>query len=646
LSGQIRLSRSSPRQPEANSAIDPYSFFQLTLEQQLIVQQPFKSKQVVLAGPGTGKTHVVSARLAHLVLVEGLKPHSEVLLLSYTRAAVREMKERLSRASHQLHAGALRTVDVRTMDSFATSLHDAVDVPRPTGGYEESMKSAVLLLTKSTEARAVLAERMHIIVDEAQDLYGVRDTFIRAILACGGGGFTVCADPNQAIYEYLRPDDEPAGGTGFDSFFEWLKDDQHATVAEIRGSKRHQGRVAKLVDNASGHLRNPDLGWEERWTLITDLLKEEGTLRQAELEEALRGLTGRTAILTRTNGDALLISEFLLDRDPPIQHQLIGPPSPYLVPGWIGRMLPRLPDRIGIGDVTSAWEESLPGSDGTVESAEEAHRLLGLVCGDSSHGALQRSKIEERIRLPHTLPSEVLLGTAMQAAVTVSTVHRAKGREFDNVVLTEPVRRTPQPGQTRDPLPMEVRVLYVALSRPKAWLSLLHFARGASPVPEGEGMEARWYVRAYNRGLPAKVELRPGDVDPFSTVPEGAAEEVQERIWAMAGCPGLRARPNKYRSGRWELIMTGEGGTRELVAGFTRDFSLVVQTVSSEVWHNPSSGRSMTNVWSEGVATFVGQRQSGPFVGIDREAVKRGYWLVPVLRGFGTLWAKRSREED
>src|SRR5207245_10918100 len=49
---------------------------------------------LIVAGPGSGKTTVLAARIAHLVLVRGVGPAS-VLAVTFTRAAARELRHRL-----------------------------------------------------------------------------------------------------------------------------------------------------------------------------------------------------------------------------------------------------------------------------------------------------------------------------------------------------------------------------------------------------------------------------------------------------------------------------------------------------------------------------------------------------------------------
>jgi len=71
---------------------------------------------LVLAGPGTGKTGVLVARIAHLVADRGVRPE-RILALTFSRKAADEMSERVR---SRVHDAAL--AETRTFHSLALSV--------------------------------------------------------------------------------------------------------------------------------------------------------------------------------------------------------------------------------------------------------------------------------------------------------------------------------------------------------------------------------------------------------------------------------------------------------------------------------------------------------------------------------------------
>ena len=92
-------------------------------EQDRVIQAPVRSNMLVLAPPGTGKTHVLINRLCHLLRSgEFESPADEIQVLSFSRAAVGVVR---GRVAEKLEVGAeddLRYINVRTFDSYATQL--------------------------------------------------------------------------------------------------------------------------------------------------------------------------------------------------------------------------------------------------------------------------------------------------------------------------------------------------------------------------------------------------------------------------------------------------------------------------------------------------------------------------------------------
>jgi DNA helicase-2/ATP-dependent DNA helicase PcrA len=93
---------------------------------------------LILAGPGSGKTRVVTHRIAHLITERGVRP-DEILAITFTNKAAREMRERVQRllpgvagawisTFHSMCARLLRR-EIETLGSYTRdfSIYDTSD---------------------------------------------------------------------------------------------------------------------------------------------------------------------------------------------------------------------------------------------------------------------------------------------------------------------------------------------------------------------------------------------------------------------------------------------------------------------------------------------------------------------------------------
>jgi len=89
-------------------------------DRQLEAVRATEGPVLVIAGAGSGKTRVLTERIAHLVVERGVRPH-EILAFTFTNRAAREMKERLEKnnpgITDRLWVGTFHATGVRILRS-------------------------------------------------------------------------------------------------------------------------------------------------------------------------------------------------------------------------------------------------------------------------------------------------------------------------------------------------------------------------------------------------------------------------------------------------------------------------------------------------------------------------------------------------
>ena len=108
------MSNQSTRK-QYNSAFQE-TLAQLNLQQRTAVEQ-IEGPVLVIAGPGTGKTHILSARIGQILQETDTFAHN-ILCLTFTDAGVLAMRERLT----QFIGPEAHRVHIYTFHSFCNSI--------------------------------------------------------------------------------------------------------------------------------------------------------------------------------------------------------------------------------------------------------------------------------------------------------------------------------------------------------------------------------------------------------------------------------------------------------------------------------------------------------------------------------------------
>ncbi|WP_149205474.1 UvrD-helicase domain-containing protein [Actinotalea subterranea] len=556
-------------------------------------------RQLVVAGPGAGKTEVVSALLAHLVVDEELEPGLDVLVVTFSRAAVEAVKRRLRTADVQ--AGAA----VHTLDALAARIVGETsdqDVGRMS--FDDRVKRATGALLGGLWEPA--GDMAHVVVDEVQDVVGIRADFLLALLdqVPGDAGFTLLGDPAQAIYDFQL--DGPSATTN-DEFLRRATGlsevVERRLTGNYRASTREARRAAGLREGAAANLgdaRDTVRGFVE-------------SLVPMELDELppILTLPGETsAVLAPDNGRALLIAHELWERG--VRATLRRPAREPVIDRWVAETLPGRP--------TWTRDELLAAHDDDEVAAARWRDLRGVV--RPRGGTIDTSAVAARLARG-ALPPEIAASEV--SGQYVSTIHRAKGLEFDTVVLSRYQAREDED------VVAATRLAYVAITRARVRLCRMDGpTHWALRIDRRSG---RWYVGGKSPWETYRLELRGDDLD--RSVPPGEdRESVQEhlRLRVQQGDP-LDLVLDHMRSTLmvpiWKVLHRGVeiGATSE---HFGRELAARVGP--------PSTRRPPTLAWPallgarvESIATVVGEPQRSEPGPVGRY----GMWLS--VRAVGLL---------
>lgn len=454
-------------------------------------------RQIVIAGPGSGKTEVVAALIERMTDEMGVDPIHGMLIISFSNAAVYAAESRL-------RAHDAGPVAAQTMDSLAAEiLRDLAIEDHEDLDFDGRVAAATRLL--QVEGWDRVSDLEHLLVDEVQDLVGVRADFLIAIIAAlpSEAGFTLLGDPAQGIYDFqiqrAPGRSKPYSTTTSSELLEVLTESHAPAIKNLTGQYRATSRDAQAAMRLRDSiLREDDSEADDFFADLVHL----GPVEDAV--DILGGWCGSTALLTATNGQALETAGALRRQGALVE---IRRSARQQVPAsWLAAVLSDSPtDRLSKADFEKLIAERRP----DVDAAAAWRALRGLVGGRGTEVGV--AEIAARLGSGRPLPPA--LSQPPGADMVVSTVHRAKGLEFDNVVVLDFPPR-PSPERTIEDLR---RTQFVALTRARN-----HLVRADGPndvalrITATHGSQrARWYLGAHKPWMTLRIEIGIGDTEPI-----------------------------------------------------------------------------------------------------------------------------------
>lgn len=608
--------------------------YEPTTEQRPVIVAGAQAQLFVEAGPGTGKSETLVARLAWLLADVGLNA-SQILVLSFSVAAVRELKARIDRAYKEGKAN-LAFIDIRTFDSFASRFLRLV-IPQDTLctlNYDQRIQRATQELKANKNALRPLGEFKHVLLDEMQDLVGVRADFANELLRVTQPcGFTLFGDSAQGIYDFTIKN-----GISRTTSSELLKtirrefphlDEQHRFTKNFRvGGNAQLEKIA--IHGRSLLLESTD---KARVFLEKEFgsLSRQGSTGAPAIDGSL--LHSSTCVVCRTNGQVLRLAGELHEKNIPFQ--IARDRNEFLPSAWLGRLFLGWPGpTVRRTDFTQKVKSTLGLSD---VDAQSLWKNLVSSFGPANITHFDFSTLRASISDGNLIP-DLPLADQCENAIKLSTIHRSKGREYSNVIVVmnaDGESTHSRHGEEQDDNESEPRVLFVALTRAKRTLHRMEAKAKGVWMPDERWIRSFTGDNGFNKLSSVQVGLALDvDNDSFAL---GETDDVLEnqRILLERCCPGKSA----------ELVFTGRDDkgcpiykilVEKLPVGF------MSTNFGWAVWHtlhnlNPNYKpnkfpQRITGIWLKEITTAVGN------IGNDKieHAFKySGLWLALTLEGLG-----------
>ncbi|AZS72699.1 DNA helicase [Streptomyces lydicus] len=617
---------------------------QLTDEQLAVVGLPADAPLLVTAGAGAGKTHTLVRRVEALVSDEGLTT-GDILVLTFSRAAVRELRARLS-----LYGGRARHVRVTTFDSWALDIltEDAGDVDWRSRPFDERIREATKVIADERTAPEWLDELRHIVIDEVQDLVGDRRELVEVLLEAYDCGFTIVGDPAQAIYGFqVAAPEEREIETN--RFFDWLRnffvDDLielaltrnfRARTDEARAALRFEGAVRGCVTFAEADRIHDEL----RTELAARL--DFGDITVPFIRESLLDASIPTAVLCRTNGEALLISEWLHGLGVP--HQLRRAAQNRAVPAWLNDLAHVDPGALSL--TRQRFDDVHPSLQGVTEKLdrERMWRVLLACARDRAGQSIDLSRLRDALaagRLPDELTAQP------PHPLVISTFHRAKGLEFDRVLVVDPGRIDTSEVSLGVDAADRVRALYVAMTRAREEIYRLDLPERVRPDHKGlrlirkDKRTGRWARFGFQHWKRSGMEILGGDIHVRQpAVGRGREDDAVAlqnylRSEVSSGDPVELVRIDEVPADH-----DGRTGPGYVLRHEHREIGVASEAFRVDLYRHLQQSRTflprnwpqrLTGLRIDVIETVAGERAAGRQVGLG----DLGMWLAPRPTGLG-----------
>lgn len=444
--------------------------YNLNDEQKRIFEDKKSNSIMVLAGPGSGKTKTLVHKIASLITIENNKPEY-FLMLAHSRVAVAEFKDRL----YKLIGSQAYDMKIFTFHAFAVQLvGKKID-------EQTHLHSVIEGATKMLQNYIIeLPYIQMLVLDEYQDVGEKTYTFIKTIYENMSKDKKIIAvgDDDQCINNFGNDQADIFYISQFQKDFqEFIEEDELSQQQELFNNKNSTFSQYSLLTNYRSKKNIVDFANEFN-THLPNRLKEEKLLSHSKefgninltfykntsyieniVNEVINDESESIAILARSNDEVLTIYSQLIANN--VKAKYITSKDGF-----------SLGNLIELRDFLFYWENSsFEDAQVKIEKKYKNSKNYKLVCNvidkffEQYEDEILKSQAHFQVVFNEYLKEiEFEEFEQSRSKIVVSTMHKAKGKEFSSVYLAV------QENFIKNDY--DKRLLYVALTRAKNNLNI------------------------------------------------------------------------------------------------------------------------------------------------------------------------------
>jgi ATP-dependent DNA helicase RecQ len=453
---------------------------------------------LVLAGPGSGKTRTIAHRCAYLLRVERVRPR-EILVVCFNRAAALSLRQRIRDLVGKDALGVtVQTYHSLAMRLIGASLAEHSEHTDSPPDFDEMIRQATRMLRGECDIPGMERDEMrdrllagyrHILIDEYQDINQDQYDMISAI-----AGRTLDSENADARLSILAVGDDDQNIYSFQGanirFIRQFEQDYqakiHYLVENYRSSANIIGAANQLIEKNRDRMktRHPIRINKARESSApgdpVQIVRCSDSMHQARFVlnavRRMRNDKESIAVFARTNQELHMIRAALEDARIPVA----------MVSGRKSRMSTH---RLREPQALIHFLKNLDQQTITAERLQKEFcsmdfynrdnpwcRMTDLILEEWLEATQNHARMpDEAIDFLYDALHEMQRGCAIADAVHLSTVHSAKGLEFDHVILlgSWPVKSCEEEE--------ERRLYYVGMTRARRSLTLCEMESIANP---------------------------------------------------------------------------------------------------------------------------------------------------------------------